>query len=158
MTDPIVRTVQERLAEFGRQQGDKNSALEYEVTTDGGVKLTVRRGAGIEPVVVVEMTGTSEVFFLILDEVYQRHSTAYEPTSKLEAVDDLLEDAESYLAGRYFEDVYERDGKEIYKVLHLSTNRGPSVIEASLVPLGSLRRYVGCVKRRTYPEPFREHP
>jgi hypothetical protein len=144
MTDLIVRTVQERLAEFGRQQVDKNIAQEYD------------RGAGIAPV-VVEMTDTSEVFFLTLDEVYQRHSTSYEPASKLEALDDLLEDAESYLAGQYFEDVYERDGREIYKVLHLSTNRGISVIEASLVSLGSLRRYVGCVKRRVYPEPFRGH-
>jgi hypothetical protein len=83
---------------------------------DGDIRLTID---GDHPAAVV-MHDSTEVFVLELSTCYSTHRTAYDDATKLETIDDLLEELDVYLEGRYYEKVYESaSGEELHRDLYL---------------------------------------
>ncbi|MFB6721903.1 hypothetical protein ACFCV3_17150 [Kribbella sp. NPDC056345] len=84
---------------------------------DGDIRLTID---GHRPAAVV-MQDSTEVFVLKLSTCYSSYQTAYDDETKLETVDDLLEELDVYLEGRYYEKVYESaSGEELHRDLYLN--------------------------------------
>ena len=112
-----VRTVEQsvndivraKLDAFCKRLSHDGHVVKYELNDADGVNAVfIGKSAG--RTASIEMTPTTEFYFLKLDDIYDRVSTAYDLDSKLEEVEDMMEDAEAFLSGNYREDVYEQGG------------------------------------------------
>jgi hypothetical protein len=102
--------VRDQFEETGRLLVSDQSAASYDVTESDGVSLTlVRKSDGA--VARVEMTGTTEVYFLDLGGIYRVSATAYDPEEKQENLATFLVCATLFMRGNYVEVIRERKGR-----------------------------------------------
>lgn len=132
MAEPrsFLADVRREMTDVGESLVRSGAASSFEVATDdGGLVLTVTR---IEDAhfVGVTATGTTEAFLLDVNGTYVDAATAYDDESKWEALRDLFACLVAYLEFDYFEEVAERNGHVVHRMLYLTVPGGTRAVPA----------------------------
>jgi hypothetical protein len=132
MSVPFVDALRERMERLGTSFVRPGFASAFEIDErDGVLGLLVHRAVDGSPAGVT-MTGTTEVFFLRLGDAYTSVQTAYDDDYRWEVLDDFLGCLGAFLEGDYYEEVGERNGRLVSKVIYLRVPGGPRTISAAL--------------------------
>ncbi len=150
MLGSFIGSVRERMERFGASLADSGTASSLEVDEDGGLKITIYRDSD-QQAASVEMTGTTEVYFLSLAGGYEIHDIAHDAEGKWAILENFLESARAFAEGKYHEEIYERNGKTLLRTIHLRAEDGPRVISTSGGWLAGLNRLLGYKKSVVYP-------
>jgi hypothetical protein len=130
--------VKSRFEEFGLGLTRQGLLASYVVGLADGVSLTLHRAADGK-IATVEMSGSTEVFFLELNGTYRTHATAYESTDKWEVIEGYLGTAASFMRKDYVEEILEQRGRAISRSIRI----GDQVISARSNLSDKLRRVLG---------------
>ena len=148
MAEPssFLKDVRREMTEVGQSLARSGRASSFEVAMDdGGLVLTVTRSEDAH-FVRVTMTGTTEAFLLNVNGTYVDAGTAYDDESKWDVLRDLLACLVAYLELDYFEEVSERNGHVVRRVLHLTVPGGTRTVAANGGWRGSFGRLLGFRK------------
>jgi hypothetical protein len=150
---PFVADVRRRWEEVGRSLVAAGVASGFEITgaDDGGVELIVCR-AGDQVRARITMTGTTEVFLLHLGDDYERATTAYEDDDRWEAVDDFVAALTAFMWRDYYEEIDERRGRVVRRVLHLTVPGGEETFTGKSSMGDRLGRMLGHRARIVRPD------
>jgi hypothetical protein len=145
MPDAVETSVRERLEGFAASLAEYGVLESFEINQNDGVKL-VARGTSDGQSVVVEMTGTTEVYLLTLGDIYRTQEIAYDADGKLQALDDLLAVARRYLEKQYCEEIRKRNGDIVSRTIHFVGDDAPASISQSLGWQSKLKALLGSRK------------
>lgn len=141
-TDTFLADLRQKMDEVGALSVRSGSALSYEIAADDGLMLTVTRAAD-DRIARVAVTGTTEAFLLDIDGTYLDAATAYDDESKWAALDDFFECLIAYVESDCYEELGERNGRVVRRVLHLTVPGGDRVITGASGWRGPFERLLG---------------
>jgi hypothetical protein len=134
------------MASLGGSLVRSGAAAGFEVVEDDGGLILIMTRAVDGRTARVTMTGTTEAFLLTVDDVYTTAATAYDDESKWEALRDFFECAVAFMERDYYEEIGERKGRVVHRVLHLTVPGGSRSLAASGGWRGSIGRMLGYRK------------
>jgi hypothetical protein len=115
-------------------------ASSFEISEDDGLKLRVHREVD-DGTASVTMTGTTEAYILNLNDVYTTARTAYDDDYKWDVLDDFFGCIEAFMERDYHEEIGERNGRVVSRVIYLNVPGGPRSVSA----LGGWRAGIGRI-------------
>jgi hypothetical protein len=145
MAEPssFLADVRRDMTDVGQSLVRSGAASSFEVAADdGGFVPTVTRTQDAH-FVRVTVTGTTEAFLLNVNGTYVDAATAYDDESKWDAMRDLFACLVAYLEFDYFEEVGERNGHVVHRMLHLTVPGGTRTVPAKSRLRGSFGRLLG---------------
>lgn len=126
--NPFFAETRQRFESLGQSLVSSGAGRDVRVTeSDDGVDFTITRAAdGVAA--RITMTGTTEAFLLYLGDEYSEVTTAYEIEDQRAAVDDYVSCVAAFIRRDYYEEVGERHGQIVRRVLYLTVPDGPRII------------------------------
>ncbi|WP_146231311.1 hypothetical protein [Micromonospora sicca] len=141
-------SVERAFVRFAEEMVREGFVADFSVETQDLVRLKLRRSDDDAPV-TLSMTGSGEVFLLNLADAYDTQRAAYDDPDKWDALKELLLIAKGFLSGEYEEELHERRGKVIGRLI-----RFPEPTDTSLSTPRGLRglfqRLVGYETKSTH--------